>query len=444
MSHDPGSPNETAPATVRVQVGEISSVVRALDIEVAASRVARVFERTYRDLAKRARVPGFRPGKAPRSVLEKLYGPGVLEEIERALVGESLPDALAQVELVPVSEPAIEAQSPKADLPFRYTARIEIKPTFTLPRLEGLPGRKPSVEIGVAEVEEALERIRQRHAPIVEEPEGTVASAGHVLHVDFTGRVEGREFEGGAGQDVAVELGSERFLPGFESQLIGARTGERREVTVHFPADYGNEDLAGKEAVFDVAVQSVRRRAVPELDDELAKDVGEFASLEELRARVRSDLSAAREREATNVLQRSVLDALLDKTPFEVPAGLVEQRLQRRLSSAHRELERSVPHEALHQQLSRWQEEWRPLAEREVREALLLEAVARAQGLAAEDAEVDARIERMAGEQGTDAGRLRKAYREAELIEAIRSQIVDEKAVEYLCREAKIEEVSAT
>ncbi|HTF34855.1 MAG TPA: trigger factor [Myxococcota bacterium] len=443
---NPDKSEETAAATptVRVETTETTSVVRTLEIEVAADRVNRTFDRTYRDLAKRARVPGFRPGKAPRSVLEKLYGASVLEEIERALVSETFAEALSQSGTVPVAEPAIEAQSPKPGLPFRYTARVEVKPTFALPDLHGLPGRRPTVVVGVEDVEGALERLRQERAPVVEEPEGTQAAPTHIVQIDFVGRIDGAAFEGGSGQDVAVELGSDRFLPGFESQLVGARAGERREVTIHFPGDYARSDLAGKEAVFEVHLHSVRRRAVPELDDEFAKDVGDFASLEELRARVRANITAERERKAQAALQRSILDALIERTPFELPAGLVERRLERRLSAAHRELERSVPHEALHGQLSRWHEEWRPLAEREAREALLLEAVAKTQVFGADDSEVEARIERMAQEQGVDSAKLRKAYREADLLETIRTQLADEKALEYLCREAKIDEVSAT
>ncbi|HYB13195.1 MAG TPA: trigger factor family protein, partial [Myxococcota bacterium] len=165
--------------TVRVETTETSPVVRTLEVEVAPERVAQVFERTYRDLAKRARVPGFRPGKAPRSVLEKLYGASVLEEIERTLVSETFSEALSQSGTVPIAEPAIEAQPPKAGLPFRYTARVEVKPTFTLPALRALPGRRPAVQVGVADVEGALERLRQERAPIVEEPEGTQATSTH-------------------------------------------------------------------------------------------------------------------------------------------------------------------------------------------------------------------------------------------------------------------------
>ncbi len=424
---------------VEVRVTETSAVVRTLEIEVDARRVARAFERAYRELGRKARVRGFRPGKVPRSVLERLYGPSVIEDLERSLVGETLPEAVSMAGLQPVAEPAVEAQPPADATLFRYSARIEVKPVLSLPPVRGLPATKPSAEVRFEEVEEQLETLRQRQAPLVEEAEGTVAARGNVLSIDFVGRIDGDAFEGGSGQDVEVELGAGRFLPGFEEQLEGARAGDDREVRVRFPDAYGKPDLAGKDAVFQVHVAAIKRRALPELDDEFARDVGDFATLAELRARIQSDMQAAREREADAAAKRSVLDALLARTPFEVPPGMIERRLHRRLSAAHRQLERSVPEEQLHGQLERWAVEWRPLAEREVREALLLEAVAAQEGLTAEEAELEARLEAMAKEQGVEPTRLRKAYQEADLLEALRVQVLDEKALDLLLREARIE-----
>lgn len=424
---------------IDVRVTETSPVVRTLDVEVDSKRVARAFERAYRDLGRKARVRGFRPGKAPRSVLERLYGASILDDIERALVAETLPEAVSRSGLRPVAEPAIEAQPLSDAAPFRYSARVEVKPVLSLPQVRGLPAVRPSTEVRFEEVEEQLEALRQKHAPLVEEPEGAAAARGNVACVDFVGRIDGKAFEGGSGQDVEIELGAGRFIPGFEGQLEGAHAGEDREVRVRFPDAYGRPELAGKEAVFQVHVAAIKRRALPELDDEFAKDVGDFASLAELRARIQADLQAARDRAADGAVRRSVMDALLARAPFDVPPGMVDRRLQRRLSLAHRQLERSVPEEALHQQLERWSSEWRPLAEREVREALVLEAVAAQEGLAADEAELAVRLEALAKEQGVEPATLRKAYQESDLLEALRVQILDEKAFDLLVREARIE-----
>ena len=421
---------------------EETSVVRTLEVSVDVRHVQRAYDRAYKDLAKRVPVRGFRPGKTPRSVLEKLYGGQIAEQIEQSLVAETLAAALEQAGLEPVAEPAIAAQPPAADAEFRYTARVEIKPVVELPELTGLPARRPRVTLSEEDVERELEALRQRQAALLEEPPETAAAPGHTLTIDFVGTIGAQPFEGGSGQGVELELGSGRFLTGFEEQLAGARAGEDREVRVRFPDDYATRELAGREAVFAVRCSTIRRRVVPALDDELAKDLGEFESLEALRTRIRADLTAARERAAQAELHRSLLDALIERTSFELPPGLVTLQLERLLHNAARRLANALPQDRLEAQIERWKEEWRGRAEREVREMLLLEAVAKARGIEADAAEVEDRIAQVAREQGVEPARLRKAWREHELERVMRSQLIDEKVLDFLASAAKVDESS--
>lgn len=435
------APADPAASDLSVSVEESGPVVRTLTIEVGERRVERALDHAYRDLSRRARVQGFRPGKVPRPVLERVYGAAVLDEVTRQLVNETLPEAFERTGLLPVTEPAIDAGRPLAGAAYRYSARIEIKPELVLPDLTGLSAQRSSVAVEDADVARVLEDLRQRHAPLVEEPEGTRAATGHVLTVDFVGRIDGVEFDGGEGKEVEIELGSDRFIPGFEQQLAGAQAGERVEVRVTFPQDYGHAEVAGKDAVFEVQVHTLRRRQPPELDDDFARDLGDLDSLDALRQRVRADLASSRERESRALLERTLLDSLLARISFEVPPGLVERRLQQRLARAHRELEQSVPHDALHAQLDRWAEAWRADAERDVRVALVLEAVAKAREITVDDGAVDARLDEMAAREGVDPAQLRRLYREKDALGLVRSQLVDERALESLIRDAKIEEV---
>jgi trigger factor len=429
------------PSAIQVTTTEEGPVRRTLQVEIPPEQVSRAFEHVFRDLAKHARVKGFRPGKVPRSVVQKLYGGTVTEEVERLLVSQSLEEAVDRSGVHPVVEPTIDAPPPVQGQAFSYRVGLEVKPEFALSELRGLPGRKPKLEVGEEDVARELEALRQRHAALVEEPEDVSAARGHVLTIDFTGRVDGEPFEGGSARGHELELGAGRLVPGFEEQLEGARAGSDVVVRVTFPQDYGNRELAGREAVFDVHVVSIRRRELPTLDDEFAKDLGEFESLAALRERIRTDLAAAAERRARAALERSVMDALIERTPFEVGPGLVDRQLRSRLSGAHRQLEASVPHDALHEQLARWQEEWRPQAEREVRETLLLEAVAREQGLEVDDAELEARLAAVAERQGADPKQVRRAYEERGLLEGLRGQLLEEKALAWLCAESKVEEI---
>jgi trigger factor len=426
-------------ASIRVETIESTPILHTIEIEVDASRVCKVFDRAYRDLAKRVRVKGFRPGKAPRSVLEKLYGASVAEQLEQTLVSETLAAAVELSGIQPVSEPAISAGKPVPDASFKYTACLEVSPEIELPDLSGLPAIRPEVLVEDAEIDERLEELRIAHAPIVEEDEGTAIARGNIATIDFVGRIDGERFEGGSGQGVQIEIGAGRFIPGFEDQLTGAQAGDDREVRVTFPESYGNAEIAGKEAVFAAHVVDVRKRKIPELDDEFAKDVGDFDSLEALRARIRADLESGQERESKETFRTTMLDALLERMDFAVPPGMVDRQLQNQLASAQRRLEGQLDHDAVHAQLDRWREEWRPRAELDVREMLALQAIAKAQGIEVADDEVAARIDELVGEPEQQAARLRELREDEQLRGALRLQLRDEKVLDFLASTAKIE-----
>ena len=289
-----------SPPSLRVETTETSPILRTLEVEVDADRVRKAYDRAYRDLAKGARIKGFRPGKAPRSVLERVYGASLAEDIERQLVGETLHEAVEQSGVEPVAEPAVESNAPTEGEPFRYVARVEVRPPIELPTLVGLPATRPSVVVEDEEVEGELASLQERRATTVDAEDGTAAESGSVVVVDYVGRIDGEAFEGGTSEGATIELGSGRLVPGFEDQLLGAVAGEERQVSITFPDDYPSEDVKGKDAVFDVKVVGVKRREKPALDDEFAKDIGdEFDSLDELkRAHPRRPRRRTSEREA--------------------------------------------------------------------------------------------------------------------------------------------------
>jgi len=443
------TPTETTPSAsggsdLDVVVGQESPSLRRLDVTVPVARVRKAYDRAYRDIARTARVKGFRPGKVPRAVLERLYGASIGEEIERLLVNETLGAALEQGGVEAVSTPSVDASPPRANAAFTYKALVEVRPPIELPPLEGLPGQRPVVLVEDAEIERELEDLRRRNAPLIEEPEGTAAQNGHILTLDFVGRIDGVPFEGGSGRDVEIELGAGRFVPGFEEQLVGAVAGEDREVRVTFPDAYASEEVAGKDAVFSVHVAEVKRRELPALDDEFAKDLGEFDSLGALRDRIYADLKEGREREADTVLRRSVLGALVERAAFEVPPGVVDAQLERRLRMAVQQLHGGVPHDALHAQVDRWREEWRPSAQREVRERWLLDAVAEAQSLEVEEAAIAEQIERIAAAQGATPSALREQLGGEVLDASVRADLLRERALDFLVATAKVDAVTDT
>ncbi len=437
------SPSETDTPPLRVESSRQGPVRHELEVEVSAERVGRLFDRAYRDLGRRARVRGFRPGRAPRRVLERLYGATVAEEVERELVQESLPEALREAGLEPVAEPAVDAEPPVPGGVFRYRAVVETRPEIDRVEWEGLAGQRPVFQVDDARVARELERLRERFAQLVEEPEGTPVVRGHVVTLDFEGRVDGKPFAGGRGEGVRLEVGSGRLPPGFEDQLVGARAGEEREIRIVLPETFGDPELAGREAQFAVRVLAVARRELPELDDEFAKDVGDFETLEELREKIREELRTSAERESRSALERSLTDALLERNPVEAPPALVDRVLRARLGRIRRELEGRMPEAELEARLEGMAASFWPEAEREVKVDLLLDALADALDLRVTDEEVEAHLRAQAAERGVEAEQLLQAYRRAGLLEAIRSELRSRRALERIVERAAVEEVPA-
>ncbi|MEE2665898.1 MAG: trigger factor [Myxococcota bacterium] len=432
-----------AESQLRVDTVEDSSVIRTVSVEVPEARVSQLFERTYEKLARSAQVKGFRRGKAPRKVLERVYGAAAAEEVERALISETLSDALELAAVQPVTEPDIDVQPAVADGPFRYSARVEVKPAIELPDLEGLPGKQPKVEIEESAVDEQLEQLRRDSAPLVEVPEGEVAGDGDTVEVDFEGRIDGTPFDGGSAASLPIELGSDRMIPGFEEQLIGVVGGEERELTVTFPDDYGAEALRGKDATFAVTVGAVKRLELASLDDEFAKDVGED-SLEALRSKLRGQLEERAEQQAKSMLQRSLMEALIERSDFEVPPGLVERQLHAQIKSMRQQFEGRVANDVLQSELARIHETGREGAERRVRESLLLDAIVHEHGLSVDEKAVDARLDELAVAQGTDSATMRKFAEEQGWRQSIEAELLDAAALDFLGSRASVEETTDT
>lgn len=427
---------------IQIETNEVSAVVREIAIEVAGTRVDKAFGRVVNELRKTARVKGFRPGKVPANVVKQMYGEGLAEEIERQLVRETLADAVELAELEPVVEPQIEAEVPSEGKAFRYKARIEIKPEIELPELSALSGERPKVEVGDDELLTELESLRERSTNWVEEDEEVLAENGHQVTIDFVGSIDGVEFEGGSAEGVDLELGSGRMIPGFEDELIGAKSGEERDLNVTFPEDYGNEELSGKAAVFKATVTAIKRKELPELDDDFAKDLGEeFETLDDVREKIKEGMTAQRQHASDHHLHKSLLDDLVTRTSFEVPPGMVERQLESQLQQFEQQMQGRVPEPDLRARLSQMREEGWDDAKRRVQEGLLLEAVAKSAELEATDEEIDARLDEMAEGQGVDAKLMHDMANAQGWRPAVGAEVVDRKALDHLAEAARLTEI---
>ena len=435
---------ETDRKDIRVDTNEISPVVRELTIEIEAARVDAAYVDVVKQLRKTARVKGFRPGKVPLKVIKQMYAGSLGEEIERSLVQSTLADAVELAELEPVVEPQIEAEPPVEGKAFRYKARIEVKPDIELPDLEALSGSRPSVDVGDDAILTELDNLRERQVQWIEEPEDVSAEDGHQLTIDFVGSIDGVAFEGGSAEGVDLELGSGRMIPGFEAQLVGAKSGDERDLEVAFPDEYGNQELAGKAAVFAAKVTAIKRRELPELDDDFAKDIGDFETLDDVRDQIREKLQVQLQQSSDEQLHRSLLDDLVTRTSFEVPPTMVERQLESQIQQFERQLQGQVPEADLRARISQMREEGWDEARRRVREALLLESVAKQAELEASEEEIDARLDEMAAGQGVDPKMMRDMAKAQGWRHAIGAEVVDRKALAHLVEQAEISEVEAS
>jgi trigger factor len=427
---------------IQIETQEVSPVVRELTVEASAERVDAAFARVVRDLRKTARVKGFRPGKVPANVIKQLYGETLGEEIERQLVRETLADAVEMAELEPVVEPQIEADLPAEGKAFRYKARIEVKPLVELPDLATLSGERPRVEVGDAELLTELESLLERSATWIEEDEEVLAENGHQVTIDFVGTIDGEVFEGGSAEGIDLELGSGRMIPGFEEQLVGARSGEQRDLNVTFPEEYGNEALSGRDATFAATVTAIKRKELPNLDDDFAKDLGEeFETLDDVKARIREGLEGQRKHASDHHLHKSLLDDLIARTSFELPPSLVERQLESQLQQFQQQMQGRVPEPDLRARLSQLREEGWDGAGRRVREGLLLEVIAKQAELEASDEEIDERLAEMAAAQGFDAKLMSDMANAQGWRPAIGAEVVDRKAMDHLIEQANVSEI---
>ncbi|MBI3178599.1 MAG: trigger factor [Deltaproteobacteria bacterium] len=422
---------------MEVQVETTSATQRKISITVPASEVDAAFERAYRAVSRAARLPGFRPGKIPKGLLDVHYGPQLREEVEKDLVGSTLFRAIRDANIAPVTMPSIRPGELSAGQSYVYSAEIEIQPNIEIKQYKHLvvPPVEPKVEDAAIDAE--LEELRKQAVQVVPVMIRDVVEQGDIVLVDYEGSIGGVAFEGGKGENALIEIGGEGFLPEFSTGLAGAKVPSERTLAVTFPADYPVAHLAGKGASFRVRVKELKRKEMPKLDDDFAKDVGE-ESLAALREKIRVGLSARAEREARQTRRRTLFKALVAANPFELPPSLVRAQADRMIAGAADRIRAITGREVRlsEAELTNLRENTQADAEEQVRAGLLLLEAAKKEGLEVAPGEIDAEITAMIEQAGEQAERVRAFYAAPENRERMRYQMLEDKAVRFLLEHA--------
>jgi trigger factor len=426
---------------MKIQVEAVSPVEKKVTIEIDPDRVATEIAKGYASLGRRVKLKGFRPGKAPRHVLERSFKEQVEGEVLERLVGQTFSEAVKQESIEAIAPPHVHVEEPGLGegRSLRYTARVEVRPRLAPRDYKGLEVTKRVPEVTDQMVSDELTRIQDSMAQLVPVEGRFEAREGDHAVIDHEGTIGGQPFEGSKAEGVTVQVRAGELVDGNIPALAGKKLGETVELDQSFPASYRVEALRNKVARFKLTLKALKARQVPSLDDELAKDLGieGVATLDALRKRIREDLEKREQRRAESEHRDALVKAALRKNDFEVPPALVERAIDAMLeSTAERFARQGVDIRQLDLDVARLRGDLREQALLQVKGALLLEAIADAEKIAVDDAEVQAEVARMAGEMGVPLAKVQQQIRGSEARSALRNRLREDKALALLSANA--------
>ena len=416
-----------------LQVEKLEKNMAKLTIEVSAEDLDKAMEKAYQKQKSRISLPGFRKGKAPRKMIESMYGKGVfMEDAVNSLVPQEYTKALGECDLEIVSQPEINVTQMEPGKALIFTADVAVKPEVTLGDYKGVEVPKSEIAVTDEEVDAEVKKEQDKNARTVA-VEDRAAANGDITTIDFEGFVDGVAFEGGKGTDYALTLGSGTFIPGFEDQLVGANTGDHVEVKVTFPEEYQAKELAGKEAVFQCDVKKIETKEVPELDDEFAKDVSEFDTLAEYKEDVKKNLTEKKEKEARTAKENAAVDKAIENAQMDIPDLMIQTQCRQMMDDFARRMQQQglsmdQYFQFTGQSMDKMMEDMKPQALKRIQTRLVLEKVAEAENIQPSEEEITEEIQKMADAYKMEADKIREAIGESGL-EQMKKDMAVQKAV---------------
>ena len=423
---------------MKTSVEEISSIKKKVSIEISEDQVTQEVNSFYKDLGKKAKIKGFRPGKVPRDILQRYFKVYAKSVVIQKLIQDTYPQALSEADLKPVSPPMIDPGEFEDGKPFQYTAEIEVKPDVKLGEYTGLKIEGKKEEVKDEEVEERLKSLQNLHANLKTISEARPIQTGDYVILDYEARVGGKPLEEGKAIDFTVEVGSGQFIPAFEEKLIGLKPEEEEEIEVLFPGDYGYQKWAGKTISFYVKIKEIKEKILPPLDDEFAKDLGD-SSLDELKIKLRGETEKEKKGILEAQLKNQMVDQLLEANSFEVPGSLVEEQTKALVSDMKLRLAaQGVDFKNLGVSEEKLQEDYRSLAQKQVKTILIFEKIAGCEGIAVTDEEADDRLKEISERMHQKFDVVKQYYEKNGLLPEVKAGIIRDKTLNFLLEKANI------
>ena len=425
-----------------LQVEKLEKNMAKLTVEVPAEQFEKALTTAFNKNKSRFNIPGFRKGKAPQAMVEKMYGVEVLYEdaINEAL-DATYGDAVTESKLDVVSRPEIDVVQVEKGKELIYTATVAVKPEVTLGEYKGIEVEKASAEVSDEDIEAELKKVQEQNSRLITVEDRAVEDGDQTV-IDFEGSVDGTPFEGGKGEDYPLTIGSHSFIDTFEEQLIGKNIGEECEVHVTFPEEYHAKELAGKPAVFKVTVKEIKRKELPELNDEFAGEVSEFETLEEYKNDVKSKLSLKKQKDAATENENHVVDKVVENAQMDIPEPMIDSQVNnmvndyaRRMQSQGLSLEQYMQFTGM--TIETLKEQMKPQAVKRIQTRLVLEAIVKAENITVSDEAVEKEIADMAESYKMEVAQI-KEYMGENGIEQMKEDLAVQEAVDFLVAEAKL------
>ena len=424
-----------------VQVEKLEKNMAKLTVEVPAEEVEKAIQAAYLKEKNKISMPGFRKGKVPRAMIEKMYGAAVFyEEAANILIQDNYAKAMEESKEDIVSRPTIDVVQIESGKPFIFTAEVAVRPEVTLGKYKGVQVTKIDTTVTDEEVEAALEKEQQKNSRTVTVTDRPVQT-GDTAVIDFEGFVDGVAFEGGKGENHPLEIGSHSFIEGFEDQLVGHNAGEEVEVNVTFPEKYQAAELAGKPAVFKVKINEIKTKELPELNDEFAQDVSEFDTLAEYKEDLRKHLEVSKENDAKRAKEDEAIKKIIDKSTMELPDAMIDTQCENMINEFAQRISQSGLTMDQYMQFSGMtidglKEQVRPEAITRIQSSLVLEQIAKEENIEVSDDEINAEVEKMAAQYGMEADKLKEYLGDAEK-ESMKRDLAITKAVDLIMENVK-------
>ena len=425
-----------------LQVEKLEKNMAKLTVEVPAEQFEAALKTSFQKNKNRFNIPGFRKGKAPQAMVEKMYGVGVLyEDAVDQVINDTYGNAMEESGLDIVSRPEISVEQVEKGKAMIYTALVAVKPEVTLGEYKGVEVPKAKPEVTDADVEAELKKVQEQNSRLITVEDRPVEDGDQTV-IDFEGFVDGTPFEGGKAEAYPLTIGSHSFIEGFEDQLIGKNIGEEVEVNVTFPEQYHAADLAGKPAVFKVTVHEIKVKELPELNDEFASEVSEFETLDAYKADIQAKLAEKKQQEATTENENNVVEKVVENASMEIPEAMVEEQVREMINDYARRMQsQGITMEQYMQftgmTMEGLQEQMRPQAERRIRTRLVLEAVVAAENIQVSDEAVENEISKMAESYKMEADKIKSIMGEHG-ISQMKEDLAVQEAVDFLVAEAKL------